>query len=432
MMKGGRALGRKRRGARGGARDEPSRENKRNRGRGTMAEDRKFVEYLLSLAMQSPHAAEYGRRLFMRSAGRMALGAGALAGLGRIFADSHALAADQVALPEITSIPAKLKGKGTVRVASYGGAFQEAQRKAYFEPFERLSGIKVIEAEGPDQVKVKAMVDTKNVEWDVAEFDRAGVINLMKKGDYWEEIDYSLVDTANIDAPFRFKYSLDMLPYGQVCAYRTDAFGGAKPSGWADFWDTKKFPGGRTMPAGSGGLAPDLESALMASGVPMDKLYPIDIDRAYASLGKIKPAVVKWWEAGAIPAQLLNDKEVTMGIAWNGRIAAIQAKGAPVDVSWRQGALRTDAWAVPKGAANRENAMKFTAFITMPIPQARLSLLIPYGFVNNKAVDYLSAERLKVLPTAPDIKKEMYVYDSQWWADNRDKVIPRWASFLLQ
>jgi len=397
-----------------------------------MEDDRTFAEFLLSLALKSPHAADYGRRQFLRSAGRLALSAGAAAGLGRVFANSYALAAEPVNLPEITSIPERLKGTGVVRVSSYGGAFQAAQREAYFKPFERLSGIKVIESEGPDVVKVKAMVDTKNIEWDVAEFDRADIINLERKGSYWEEIDYSLVDAANIGEAFVYKYSLDMLPYGQVLAYRTDAFNGAKPDGWADFWDTKKFPGGRSMPAGSGGLVPDLESASMAAGVPMEKVYPIDIDKAYASLAKIKPAVVKWWEAGAIPAQLLNDKEITMGIAWNGRIAAIQAKGAPVDVAWRQGALRTDCWAVPKGAPNRENAMKFTAFITLPVPQARLSMLIPYGFVNNKAVDYLPAERLKLLPTAPDIKKQMYVYNSEWWADNRDKVVSRWASFLLQ
>ncbi len=397
-----------------------------------MREDRDIAEYFLSLAHKSPHAAAMGRRQLMRSAGRLALGAGAIAALGKMLAGGELLAADAPALPEITSIPAKLKGTGSVRVCSYGGAFQEAQRKAYFEPFERLSGIKVIEAEGPDVVKVKAMVDTKNVEWDVAEFDMADIINLERKGDYWEPIDYSLVDTADIDASFRAKNALAMLPYGQVMAYRTDVFKGAVPDGWADFWDTKKFPGGRTMPAGTGGLVPDLESATMAAGVPMDKIYPIDVDKAYASLAKIKSAVVKWWEAGAIPAQLLNDKEVTMGIAWNGRIAAIQAKGAPVDISWRQGALRTDVWAVPKGAPNRENAMKFTAFITEPIAQARLSMLIPYGFVNNKAVNYLPAARLKVLPTSPEIKKQLYIYNSLWWADNRDKVISRWASFVLK
>src|SRR5262249_21385113 len=142
-------------------------------------------------------------------------------------------------------------------------------------------------------------------------------------------------------------------------------------------------------------------------------------------------SVVKWWEAGAIPAQMLNDKEVVMGAAWNGRVAAIQATGAPVEIAWRDGALRTDAWAVPKGAPNRENAMKFTAFITSAVAQARLSMLIPYGFVNNAAVESLPAERLKVLPTAPDIKKQLFIYDSEWWADNRDKVLEKWPSWLL-
>ena len=121
-----------------------------------------------------------------------------------------------------------------------------------------------------------------------------------------------------------------------------------------------------------------------------------------------------------------------MAVAWNGRVAAIQATGAPVEVGWRQGALRTDAWAVPKGAANRDNAMKFTAFITMPVPQARLSMLIPYGFVNDAAAEYIPAERLKTLPTAPEIKKQMFIYSSQWWADNRDKVLEKWAAWVLQ
>ena len=38
-----------------------------------------------------------------------------------------------------------------------------------------------------------------------------------------------------------------MLVWAQVLAYRTDAFKGAVPSGWADFWDTKKFPGDRAL-----------------------------------------------------------------------------------------------------------------------------------------------------------------------------------------
>jgi putative spermidine/putrescine transport system substrate-binding protein len=253
---------------------------------------------------------------------------------------------------------------------------------------------------GADPAKLRAMVDTKNVEWDVAQLSRASVLNLMKIGDYWEKIDYSLVDTDNIDPVFRHEFACDMLPYATIAAYRTDVFGGKAPQNWADFWDTKTFPGPRSMIGGASNSI-ELEFALLADGVPIDKIYPIDIDRAFASLSKIKPAVVKWWETGAVPAQMLTDKEVVMTTAWNGRISAIQDAGAPVEIMWNQGRLARDAWTVPKGAANRVNAMKFIAFTTLPIPQARLSSLIPYGFVNRKAPEYMTEERLSMLPTSP-------------------------------
>ena len=91
------------------------------------------------------------------------------------------------------------------------------------------------------------MVETGNVEWDVVQLSRGTVQNLMKQGDYFEKIDYDLVDTANIDPVYRFDYALDMLVWAEVMAYRTDAFKGAVPGGWADFWDTKKFPGDRAL-----------------------------------------------------------------------------------------------------------------------------------------------------------------------------------------
>lgn len=382
------------------------------------------------LAAAPPHKADYGRRQLIRNAARFGMGAAAMAALTRHLA-FPALAADPPKLPDITDVPANLKGSGVVRVSSWGGALQKAQRAAYFEPFEKLCGIKVIESEGPDAVKVKAMVDTGNVEYDVGEFDRADVIDLEKKGSYWEEIDYSLFDTKNIDPVFRYKYSIDMLPYAQIMAYRTDAFGAKQPDGWKDFWDTKAFPGPRTMCSGNGGLVPELEFAAIAAGAPMDKVYPIDIDAAYASLSKIKSSVVKWWTAGAMPAQMLADKEVVLATAWNGRIYAIQQAGAPVAVAWHQGALRTDVWAIPKNAPNKVNAQKFCAFITLAEAQARLTLLIPYGYVNNAATKLIPPERLKLLPTAPDIRKQMFVYDSQWWADNEDAVNHKWSSWIL-
>ena len=61
-----------------------------------------------------------------------------------------------VALPEFENIPESWKGSGEVVVVTWGGVGTDAQRKAWYEPFERLCGIKVIEAVGPDPAKVKA------------------------------------------------------------------------------------------------------------------------------------------------------------------------------------------------------------------------------------------------------------------------------------
>lgn len=386
--------------------------------------------WLADMAGRSPHAADMTRRRFLAGAAKLGLTTAAAMALTRSFA-MPAFAADEAALPQITSIPDKLKGTGTVRYCSFGGALQEAQRKAYLKPFEELSGIKVVESEGPDAAKVKAMVDTGNIEWDIYEDDGGSVLNLLKKGDYYEPINYSLFDADNIDTSAKQKFFFNMLPYAQIIAYRKDAFGGKAPQDVKDLWNTEAFPGPRSMQSGGGGLNADLELAAMAAGASPDKLYPIDLDKAFASLAKIKPSVVKWWEAGALPAQLLSDDEVVMATAWNGRIDAIQRNGAPVEIIWKNQLLRNDVWAIPKGAPNRENAQKLGAFITMAAPQARLSMLIPYGFVNKKAEALIPPDRLKVLPTFSEHRSELIDFDTKWWADNYDAITERWNKFIL-
>jgi putative spermidine/putrescine transport system substrate-binding protein len=356
---------------------------------------------------------------------RHVLALGAAASL----ASWRALAAD-VPLPTIPPIPEKLKGTGELRIAAYGGTAQDAERKAYFQPFAEMSGVKVHDFPGADLNKVKAMVDTGNVEWDVVQLSQGSVKNLRKHGDYFEKIDYDLVDIANIEQVYRTDYSLDMLVWSEVMAYRTDTFNGAVPVGWKDFWDTKKFPGDRAL-SGAGPSTPELEFALMAAGVPPDKLYPIDIEKAFASYDKIKGSIVKWWETGAVPVQMLTDKDVVLTSVWNGRMAAIQAAGVPAAISWDQGMLKRDAWAVPKGSPNKANAMKFIAFSTMAVPQARLSCLIPYGFVNAQSPQYVPPKQLALLPSAPEIKSRLVPYDYEWWSQNRDAVIARWNKWVL-
>ncbi|MHC1948346.1 ABC transporter substrate-binding protein [Bradyrhizobium sp. UFLA06-06] len=334
----------------------------------------------------------------------------------------------QSALPD-QKIPDILKGSGELRIAGYGGIGQEAQRRAYFEPFEKATSIKVRDFTDADGAKVKAMVDTGNVEWDLVGAGRGTIMSLMKTGDYFEKIDYSLIDDG-VGNEYRFEYGLEMTVWCIVLGYRTDAFKGAAPANWADFWDIRKFPGPRAM-WGIGPGAPEMEIALLAAGVPSDKLYPLDVDKALASYEKIKNSVAKWYATGAAPGQMLTDREVVMTTAFSGRTVPLQQQGLPIGVCWNQAIAKRDAWAIPKGAKNKANAMKFIAYSTMAIPQARFSMAAPYGPVNTNANEYIPPAQLRLLPSAPEIKKQLVSYNYDWWVENQAAANAKFANWLL-
>lgn len=333
------------------------------------------------------------------------------------------------AMPEFEAIPDAWKGTGEVVVVTWGGIGTEMMRKAWFDPFEKLCGIKVVEAIGPDPTKIKAMVDTGTVEWDICQSGRGAMIELMKQGDYLEPIDYGMVEDG-VTENFRSEHGLDIVPYAQMIAYRTDVFAEG-PKGWADFYDVEKFPGMRSMPIATKGNIPELVGALIADGVNPAEVYPLDIDRAIAKMAQIKPHVAKWWEAAAQHMQILLDNEAPMVTAWNGRIADAKKEGHPVELVWDGGMVLNNAWLIPKGAPNLSNAQKFAAFSSSAIAQARYSALLPYGFTNVDSAKYLDPNVLKNLPTAPDNYAKMVPYQHAWWAANRPEVIEKFNKMML-
>jgi putative spermidine/putrescine transport system substrate-binding protein len=357
---------------------------------------------------------------------RFIMGAAALGAAG-LLPETRAKAAVD-ALPPITSFPDKWKGKGQVRVASAGGALADAERKAFIEPFRAMSGIEVIEAEGFSTAQIKAQVDTKSVQWDVVELGRGNILPLAAQGKYFEDIDYAIVDVPGVPQSEKFKESIAFFLLGTVMTYRTDVFS-QTPSGWADFWDLKRFPGPRNWMSGSMGIAPQLEGALIADGVPMDKLYPLDIPRALKSLSKIKTSISTFWNSGAQSAQLMADKETLLGTAWNGRIAPLVEKKLPVAISWSGARFEREHFVALAGTPNRENAMKYIAFACSPEAQARFSMLIPYGYTNKDAAALVPVERQALLPSAH--LAEGFACDDEWWGKNNAAAIEAWADWLL-
>ncbi|MEP9319969.1 ABC transporter substrate-binding protein [Pseudomonas sp. LABIM340] len=316
-------------------------------------------------------------------------------------------------------------------VVSFGGANKNAQVKAFYGPYEKSTGNKIVAGEyNGEMAKVKAMVDTNSVSWDLVEVESPELARGCDEG-LFETIDPAILGKAEDYVPGAVSNcGVGFFVWSTVLAYNADKLKTA-PTSWADFWDTQKFPGKRGLRKGA---KYTLEFALMADGVAPKDVYKVlatkeGQDRAFKKLDQIKPNI-QWWEAGAQPPQYLASGDVVMSSAYNGRIAAVQ-KESNLKIVWNGGIYDFDAWAIPKGAKKVDESLKFIAFSVQPEQQKTYSENIAYGPVNKNAVPLLSKELLKDMPTTPENMQGQVGMDVTFWADYGEQLEQRfnaWAA----
>ncbi|MER8448213.1 ABC transporter substrate-binding protein [Mesorhizobium sp. M1066] len=355
----------------------------------------------------------------------------------------HGASAIAVGAMSYQSRRAAAQSSGELSVALNGGDYAKACIEAYVKPFEAETGIKVTPvAEEVPAATLELMVSTNSVSVDVIPVDATTTFKAPEKG-LLEKIDYSIYKKDELDAIVEFTrtpYSVGSIVYALCMVYNTEKFpaGKPRPATWAEFWDVSKYPGVRAMSSGVDGSGP-WEEALLADGVPADALYPLDIDRAFASLDKIKPHIRKWFVTGSENQQLLHDKVVDLAQSYDGRAVALMDQGAPIEVNRNQQKVTWESWGIPKGTKNLQNAQKFIEFVTRADRQAAFAKLIPYGPANRNAYKLLPEDVGRKFASHPDYLKASIVADSKWYATagsdgvtNVERLIQRWNEWILQ
>jgi len=213
-----------------------------------------------------------------------------------------------------------------------------------------------------------------------------------------------------------------------VIAWNTESLKGeAPPTSWAEVWDITRYGGAKR------GIlkraSQTMEIALMADGVAADKLYPLDVNRAFKSLTKIKSKIY-WWESGAQGAQILIDGEVPVAMEWIGRVELPKKAGAKVDYNLDQTLYGSDSWVVPKGVKDKKKSMEFIAFAVQAKQQYEFSKLLPFGPVNKKAVAMMDPAQLAQSPSAPAVLAKGVIMNFDWWAENNQKVSEEFDSWI--
>ncbi|UFH51680.1 extracellular solute-binding protein [Pseudomonas sp. KNUC1026] len=176
-----------------------------------------------------------------------------------------------------------------------------------------------------------------------------------------------------------------------------------------------------------------LEAALLSDGVPRDKLYPLDVDRAYKRLEQIKPNINVWWTSGGQSAQLLADGEVDMLMMWNGRVSAVRKENTDVAFTYNDGILQNTQLCIVKNAPNLADALRFVNEAMAPDLQANLPKYIDYGPGNPAAFNTgsISPERARELPSSPENAARQALLSEQWWASPAGIAAKdRWLKFV--
>lgn len=320
-------------------------------------------------------------------------------------------------------------------ITSFGGAYQAAERKAVFEPYAMQSGVKITEDEyNGEFAKIRAMVESRSVSWDVVDADANATIRLCAEG-ILETIDWKKLglDRTKFTEGNKHDCGVPNTIYATVLAYDKDKLPNG-PKTIADLFDVQKFPGKRGLLRSPFG---NVEWALIADGVAIKDVYKVletteGVDRAFKKLDTIKKDVV-WWRTNAQPPQLLADGQVVMTSAGNGRIYdANKNSGKRFEIMWDAQELGMNVWTIPNGSPRRDAAYKFLAFAGSPQAQANQTNYSSYGPANEDAIAHVDPAILPHLPTTPEHMVNAVLIDPIFWANKGDELRQRFTVWLAK
>lgn len=313
-------------------------------------------------------------------------------------------------------------GGNSIAVISFGGAYQDAQRIAFFKPFETSSGIHIDEGNYSGEFGlIRDRATSPNGLWDVVSVEAGPMIRAEREG-LWLPLPNTVFEGVSLHSKARRPGAAGQLTFATILGYDPSKVTPQSILTWADFFNVEKFPGKRGL---RDNPRQTLEIALLADGVAPNALYPLDVERALRKLNTIK-SELQLWDAGAQPIQWLGNGSVVMTSVWNGRIWKAKQDGAKVAWSTRQGLWEMEFWAVPRNAPHPELALRFVRSTLQTDRQAAFANTIAYTPVNLDALPLVREDVRSAMPGADD---DSSTVDADWWADNEAAVLARWQQW---
>jgi putative spermidine/putrescine transport system substrate-binding protein len=270
-----------------------------------------------------------------------------------------------------------LEGQKGVFV-NYGGPTLDSAVKAWIEPFNQETGAEVTTDSPTDSAKLKAMIESGNVQWDLVDIDPGvGAANCGKGGDWFRTLDEMGVDLSKIDEKYVLdKCGVPIITNATALLYNKEKYKDNPPTKVTDFLDTEKFPGRRALFNYYNGSAEALE---LAAGVAPDDIYPIKWDVVEDAINKLGDDLVLQNDL-AQQSEQLSSGNFDMCMCYTGRAAI--SPGVTTDkvgIVWDHAWVAYDQLYAPKGSEVPELQSAFMKYIATPEAQHAFTEVQPYG-----------------------------------------------------
>ncbi|MDA7781783.1 extracellular solute-binding protein [Candidatus Pelagibacter sp.] len=347
-----------------------------------------------------------------------------------------------------------------VTVVSWGGAYTESQKLGYGDPTAAKLGIPVNWVDYTGGLsEIKAQKEAGKITWDIIDVYAKDTIIGCDEG-IFVEFDFDKDFAPAPDGTPASKDFFTSMPskcavgnilYSWNFAYNHDneVFAKKQPKTMKDFFNTKKFPGKRSLYKGA---MSNIEFAQAALGTKAGKGGSKIYDKLAAD-GGVDKAIAKikalcedpnggcvFWNAGAQPPELLANGEVIMATGWNGRFFNAQMEGTPITQVWDTQILDYEYFAMVKGGPNDANgkAMKVLREMTSTEGLAGSAKYIAYAPWRKSSIAIMEAGEpwfkdgktamVPHMPTAPANTKSYALMNPEFWADNQDEIGEKWEA----
>lgn len=308
-------------------------------------------------------------------------------------------------------------------VVNWGGKPTEVLQEIMGDTFTAATGIPVIvDGSGPSGGKIRAMVESGAVVWDVCD-SGAGTAIILEQQGISEPINYDIVDRSKVLEGTAYNNGVGNYVYSYVLAANPKMLGGNVPQNWEDVWNVKDFPGMRTFRKSVRGM---LESATMAQGVPIAEVYDVlnsddGIKAAIDKFRQLRENIIVWG-SGSDSQNLFLQEEVAIGNIWSTRGFLLQEQmdEGSFTVSFDGGVIAPGIWVVPRNnPAGADAAMRFIAHAQDPKLQVEWLAAIGSGPVNPEAAAMVPPELAPINPSSPENLATQILYNDEWYARNQ-------------